>query len=1357
MAIFGRTEFLPPKQRDSLYELAGVRGFDGEFEKSIYIKGVETRDLAPGSPAAAFLESARLQQQIAKMRPAHWAMVHATGFAEKGAFVVVDHYPQTAADVAKLGLRSDRALHRIIMSVLKGLRDLQQLTGRPHGNLKPSNVLISGGDLETAEVALCDPAPPNLLAVGQAKDDLFQLGKLIHKLVLGQSFTGAWPVAPTGAWTDLGRSGRRWRNLCNRLLNPNPEKRFKRLATVYNKVARLRPRRAGLLRPIALVVVLLGIGGLTFTQWDRIKGWTQAHLPRSEVATTQPAQPARENPQHLAVVPTTVDPPTRPTTQNTATLAADATFLGEYQSLYEQRGWSAPAQYLSSLRARLSATPATDTAARKAMSDTGATLKTIEERWASLQETSNFLHQRSHNDPVLLTYPQFVRQSISPVISQAATASPLPALLEKLEAAAADKNWGAVVTYLRSADAQKLDHPWLIESSPLHKQFANKSVASSEDLQAWLTHAKSPQFARLAEGDDPRSRWSPRQQISRLRANDLQKLASLYKDPAEAKSATAAFEAKLAEIETSAAKLIDGNLPWSMKNRPQITESIAQIDQQLATAAEQIRAAAAKQQDALDQKAAREAIAMRQRQDAQQFAARLEGLKLSPNPAIQREWQAQSKPFLNDVRADATKYRPELAERAARVQQRLEMVDAAYRALPEKLEVNLGASPPAWTQRLIAGLQSIDAKYRERFLEDVLTIARGGGDREPTAEEVKTRAAEQRKVYDAWATAAAKLVVDLSEVDRLLSSGYSLDERPQRERPSARQLLEHWQRHEFFSSELVQSAIEPLMTPIRVLEQGEEQGLLQLAGADQQRTGLRLSAWRNLAGADVSWPAAQDDLKRAITVSDSLAAAITKGSPDEARRDLQLTELGRATAKIWKRFVTRAKAPEDINFAFAVREKLAIPADLIDDRTRFNIALYDSRRLFAQATDDKARTEATKLIAAKLQTAIEALPKAQREAPDIAAFETALRQSKNATVRADFSMLGPMSATARGASPIKWKFRHDDQHGTVTYTAAVSPEITPDELEIVFKRVATETGDVYLSTTEISVGFFADVITASNKWGDVGRMLWSYDPRDDPRPGPRSWEWPRYGRRTEGIRRTNYWLTGSSDHYPESLATIDNRMVLRDESGRQARDLNPSKRQPMQYVSPDAAIYFSKLLECRLPTPAEWKAAYRLHARDNWNLRDRTFKTLQRWLSRPSNADRYMPDLGIFMIATDKPTPEIWMESRLFNKPAGGVDREYDDKVLWFREVTPASQQNFANLVGNVAEMTYDNGKLYAIGGSALSPPSRPIDQEIEIPNWRTGNKGYSDVGFRLAFPAPPNPTQQLLALLEKQSYLSSQ
>jgi hypothetical protein len=87
------------------------------------------------------LEAARVQQQVARARR-YWADGACGGNGREGRVCVVDHYPKTAEDLIKSGTPlSGRGLVSGVMSVLKGLRDLQQVAGRPHGNLKPSNVL----------------------------------------------------------------------------------------------------------------------------------------------------------------------------------------------------------------------------------------------------------------------------------------------------------------------------------------------------------------------------------------------------------------------------------------------------------------------------------------------------------------------------------------------------------------------------------------------------------------------------------------------------------------------------------------------------------------------------------------------------------------------------------------------------------------------------------------------------------------------------------------------------------------------------------------------------------------------------------------------------------------------------------------------------------------------------------------------------------------------------------------------------------------------------------------------------------------------------------------------------------------
>ncbi len=158
-----------------------------------------------------------------------------------------------------------------------------------------------------------------------------------------------------------------------------------------------------------------------------------------------------------------------------------------------------------------------------------------------------------------------------------------------------------------------------------------------------------------------------------------------------------------------------------------------------------------------------------------------------------------------------------------------------------------------------------------------------------------------------------------------------------------------------------------------------------------------------------------------------------------------------------------------------------------------------------------------------------------------------------------------------------------------------------------------------------------------------------------------------------------------------------------------APELNPSRKQPMQQVSAAAAMYFADLMGARLQKPAEWKAAYKsLEKADRPNLRDRTWRLQYDWIARSRLGPQASPDAGMFVPGGEKPSAEVWTESKATGAPPVGADKEYDDGTLWFREVAGANVQSLSNLVGNVAEYAVDDaGKLYVIGGSALSPPTR--------------------------------------------------
>jgi formylglycine-generating enzyme required for sulfatase activity len=408
-------------------------------------------------------------------------------------------------------------------------------------------------------------------------------------------------------------------------------------------------------------------------------------------------------------------------------------------------------------------------------------------------------------------------------------------------------------------------------------------------------------------------------------------------------------------------------------------------------------------------------------------------------------------------------------------------------------------------------------------------------------------------------------------------------------------------------------------------------------------------------------------------------------------------------------------------------------------------AEYDAAlRALRDALLAQAKPEAIAGQVLAVEQAIQKLPLADQKETRILTLLKGIAEFRSAPPELSPVDLGPASPAAAAARLIRWKVSIDPQSGTITYSAPAPRQIGTDELLIVFKRIEAtpSTPAFYLSTTEISLGLFADVISASAKWADVAPLLWKYTSRNgDPRAGPRAWEWSSTGRGGLGIRRTLVWLAGDGDHYPPRLSSAQSRVVLGDADGRFARELNPSKRQPMQYVSADAAIYFAHLLGARLPTSAELQTALASAEERDANLRDLTWRHQQQWSRAASRPAERTQDWGAFVAPGEADSNDVWTHRQLH---LGDDDRPYHDGALWFRDVANNDLQNFAQLIGNVAEYALDGDQLYVVGASALSPPSRSLNKAILVPGGRPAAKGWSDVGFRIALSIPPSPREQL-------------
>jgi len=171
-----------------------------------------------------FLNSARIQQKTASGGAQYWAPVYECGSIPDGAFYVTDKYDRSLQQLIDVRVAlTAQALCEIVESVAKGLLELKQACGRPHGNLKATNILIAGeGDISQAKIVLSDPLPDEHIDTQVHWDsDLRDIAEFIYQLIMHRPSPAVdgWQVPDSKEWAKLGKLAKDWRNLCNRLLN----------------------------------------------------------------------------------------------------------------------------------------------------------------------------------------------------------------------------------------------------------------------------------------------------------------------------------------------------------------------------------------------------------------------------------------------------------------------------------------------------------------------------------------------------------------------------------------------------------------------------------------------------------------------------------------------------------------------------------------------------------------------------------------------------------------------------------------------------------------------------------------------------------------------------------------------------------------------------------------------------------------------------------------------------------------------------------------------------------------------------------------------------------------------------------
>ncbi len=1383
-----------------------------------------------------------------------------------GAYALLDTYERSLATLfdSHVYVTNDD-LRNLFTAIINGLLDAKRIAKRPHGALKLSNVLLSHSEpLAGATVRLTDPLPDGSLPARPFDKDLLDLGRLIYALVMRRPFDGC-TVGPSREWKALGPNGEDWRKLAGALLDTgestNPDDRD--LEHILPRIATwtLQPKKAPVI-PIAIAAALLiaaGSVGLYFLLRAPRADYSQANWARLCLsydswfgdfvdAATDPASekkfaadPADYPAQVIALLnaagpklptykPTALarsghslsDLAVHPTedaksgvnayTTGEALKLIDAvqaalapgkdaasgwpllTSLDQTVADYKHNGWNKPANAIADLIAAArppvfptlpgeNAPPPkierVDELARIEKTVTAArSVKDIQKRWDTIQATLKTLPQT--HVPLLENLDKFAIDSArSP--DEAGT-------LDDVTGLAA--SFARVETLLTDLSAELNRKDQTIVYDELAKDPAAQLPAGGVEALTLANYTTLPGLAKayVQLPVDPTAKTPYTQQLDKIQTEIITVIESANKD-----------DKNLPKILQDHQSLKDQVLHMASiakisKNKDLLDSEVKKADALLASLLnegdEAVTPYTVKPPDFLAQQQAYEATSP----------------LASATPVVRDQWKQHHQEYLATIRAasqgmDHFKYADYVHYKA-----NLATLEADYLGFDALIPVKVPgladvmATGPDW-QKAIAGHVATD--YRSSALLDVMTKNLQWADGLPQVTDAayvsyqKNRLAE----FESTRVATLDLLADEETLQTRLDGLDLLPNEPAAGAKSWHDISAKWSsaNSPLLADPAITAALKPIsdrVTALLDLEKSTAYPAVAAAATTAPAPELALTAWRKLGTLPLSEanPLLDDELKAQAHVKTLVAADKDVAA---ARAAAISSELTAALPVRWNRW------SDILSDAAATQHAIDLARDFdvtitpqSNPRMAFNQFFYDLRK--ASDSQPALSEAALKAKSTEFLASVKTLP----NATDPAIQKTVDLLTKTLSQNPD------QESARIGAGPklAGWSQDAKVKDGVAIFRSPAG--FTPPQA-IEFDRVKVGEKYIWLSSTEVPVGLFAAVVNNAsgvlplldNAKQPDAKKHWLTEPAQSSDDhwlsyGPRGWKI------LDGKMQVNdKWLDfvggkmkmpGSDKDYPYYDPKAGPIPV-------------PTAASPLQNVSPYMALYFASMLGARLPTSAEWQAAYTTFelpntAKDAWNLRGSASGT-QNWISQQNYAaimstDHALPfpDLNVFMghlsfqIESSKEQP--WTNAavaRLFPSRVSSPAGNYNGSVLWFRDVghepgfSPTlGSGSIHDLIGNVAEYAFDPdnaqavikdnkvdtatvdakfaaapGKLTVVGGSSLSPPELDPRVPETTPLDIQADSGFADVGFRLAYTAPiPTIDEVLSGLFADTQYL---
>ena len=758
-------------------------------------------------------------------------------------------------------------------------------------------------------------------------------------------------------------------------------------------------------------------------------------------------------------------------------------------------------------------------------------------------------------------------------------------------------------------------------------------------------------------------------------------------------------------------------------------------------------------------------------------------------PIVYEQWKAAHTKFLDKVDQTKENLRKDYTYKIS-VDDAFKRLEAVYTdieaAIPAKVAGLSDVAGADWRHTIAA---HVATAYRENAFKDLMAALPAPSPDVPnTADQSFVSKKDQiLKNLEKSRTDTLALIADYTTIlDRL----DHLDLQPNEPAPNAsywRDLSDKWTsaKNPLLADQVISAALKPhtdRVGALRDIDAITDYKLL-LAQAQSPKAEIALTAWRRLGAIPVTDDPSvlkdEEDLQTRLSTQFKNLAALD--APRQQKLAAELTDQGRIR---WRRWVDVIKTASSIQIALDKIAAFSITlSPQTDAKMIFNQTFYNLRKDMGSNPSVEQLTP----IANKFLTNVDAMPAAIKDTPDIKNLLEAMKKSLDPKLQ---------QSSAKGAGPELAKWQKEDQPDK-KMQVFYFPDKANAKYTLTFVRMERDDKyniqkTVYLCTTETPVGLFIDTL---NTFGKIDEL--DNDALSDHDKHPELAHWFKipalkkddvylaYGPRSWKIDGRKFAL---NDNWLDNAGPL---MMNQPYYPANATPPKPRINDPMQLISPWAAIYAAQLLGCRLPTSTEWKKAYDEYdtaaglPKDIWNLRGEgpiSWRTQQEHTRQMEKNGLPYPDKGIFIpgklvfadIFADKAAP--WTANALAKiapNRFSASPASYQNNTLWFQEIdketAPAGAAppalTFHHLVGNVAEYVFDGatatevikdnvpkpveidkalgdkanaGAMFVVGGSSLSPPDIPFNEKQTLSLSSPAAKiGFCDVGFRLAYTAP--------------------